>query len=40
MAKITLSNDCLTVGVSTFGAEIISVKKGGKERIKKFALLE
>lgn len=33
MAKITLSNDCLTVGVSTFGAEIISVKKGGKERM-------
>ena len=30
---ITLSNGVLDVQISTFGAEIISVKKGGKERI-------
>lgn len=33
MKKITLSNDSLTVILSTFGAEIVSVKKEGKERM-------
>ena len=33
MAEITLSNECLTVVLSTFGAEMISVKKDGKERM-------